>query len=91
MKLTALVVTRYPDRGRACRDSLRRSGYLPFTVASIYAAIGVLRQFRTDLIVIDIRNNDGIDAPSRDRLTRAAGATRIITASELSTIAVPPS
>jgi hypothetical protein len=78
VRLTALVVTRYLDRGRACRDALRRSGYLPFT--GIYAAISVLRQFRTDLIVIDIRNNDGVDAPSRDRLTRAAGATRIITA-----------
>jgi hypothetical protein len=90
MTPTALIVTPCPDRGRACRTAFLRSGYLPVIVGTVHEAIRLLRQFRTDLIVIHTPNNAGIDAPSRDRLTRAAGPTRIITTSELATISVPP-
>jgi DNA-binding response OmpR family regulator len=83
---TALIVTPARDRAGACCDAFRRSGFFPFVVDSVDAAVNVLNQFRTDLIVVQTSLDDGVDASNYERLLRAAGETRLIATSELSTI-----
>jgi len=60
---TAVIIARDPRYGHECQDAFRQAGVFPVVVHSADRALVLLRQFRTDVVVLE-HDDDAGESPA---------------------------